>query len=29
MWTRLLIWTIILVAAIGVIVIVRRNERNL
>jgi hypothetical protein len=29
MWTRLLIWTIILAAAIGVIVIVRRNERNL
>jgi hypothetical protein len=29
MWTRLLIWGIICVTAIGVIVIVRRNERNL
>jgi hypothetical protein len=28
MWTRLLIWAIILVAAIGVVVIVFRKEEN-
>jgi len=29
MWTRLLIWLVILAAVVGVIVIVRHEEKNL